>query len=247
VKGIVALVLIAAAVCVRLGIWQLDRRDERRARNRVVAERLAAPPVAPESLPADSATVRYRLVRLDGAPDFSRQIVLSPRTRDGAPGVNIVTPWRRPGNDTAILVNRGWVYAPDALSVELARYDESATAVTGHAEPIAGGADPTIEGHPRTLRRLEAASVAALFPYPVAPFVVIAGGDSARTASGFPLMRVGVPVMDEGPHLSYAFQWFSFAAVALVGGAIVLRLRRRGAAVSATAQTMHEAGWRSEI
>jgi cytochrome oxidase assembly protein ShyY1 len=43
--------------------------------------------------------------------------------------------------------------------------------------------------------------------------------------------RVAPPALDDGPHLSYAIQWFSFAAIALVGSYVVVR---RGRAVGST-------------
>jgi surfeit locus 1 family protein len=39
---------------------------------------------------------------------------------------------------------------------------------------------------------------------------------------------VPVPTLDEGPHLSYAIQWFAFATIAVVGGAVLLLRDRRG-------------------
>ena len=34
---------------------------------------------------------------------------------------------------------------------------------------------------------------------------------------------VPLPDLDEGPHLSYAFQWFIFAAIGAVGYVMILR------------------------
>ena len=51
--------------------------------------------------------------------DFANEYALASRTRQGSPGVNIMTPLRIAGTDTAVLVNRGWVYAPDAMTVDL--------------------------------------------------------------------------------------------------------------------------------
>jgi cytochrome oxidase assembly protein ShyY1 len=34
--------------------------------------------------------------------------------------------------------------------------------------------------------------------------------------------------MDEGPHLGYAIQWFTFALIALVGAGVAVRADRRG-------------------
>jgi cytochrome oxidase assembly protein ShyY1 len=36
-----------------------------------------------------------------------------------------------------------------------------------------------------------------------------------------------LPAMDDGPHLSYAIQWFTFAAIALYGALYLLWLERR--------------------
>jgi cytochrome oxidase assembly protein ShyY1 len=37
---------------------------------------------------------------------------------------------------------------------------------------------------------------------------------------------VPLPDLSEGPHLSYAIQWFCFAAVAVAGAAILVRRER---------------------
>jgi cytochrome oxidase assembly protein ShyY1 len=41
-----------------------------------------------------------------------------------------------------------------------------------------------------------------------------------------------LPDTSEGPHLSYAIQWFTFAAIALVGYGLLVRRARRGTAAS---------------
>ena len=112
-----AIALAAAALFVRLGFWQLDRLEQRRARNTLLASRLGAAP-APWS---DTTAIRYRRVTLSGVADYDREIVLVGRSRGGSPGVNLVTPVRRRGSDTAVLVNRGWVYSPDGTRVDHAR------------------------------------------------------------------------------------------------------------------------------
>jgi cytochrome oxidase assembly protein ShyY1 len=39
---------------------------------------------------------------------------------------------------------------------------------------------------------------------------------------------VAPPGFDDGPHLSYAIQWFSFATIAVVGCVVLLVRDRRG-------------------
>lgn len=105
VAGVLA--LIVAAGCVRLGIWQLQRLGERRSLNAAVRARMLAAPVAVAELPADTALAHYRRVLVEGVWDFEREIVLAGRTRQGAPGVNILTPVRPAGEGRAVLVSRG--------------------------------------------------------------------------------------------------------------------------------------------
>ena len=207
-------------LCVRLGFWQLSRLQERRASNALVAARLDSAVVPRAQLPADTALARFRRVRLTGTYDFDHEIVLSGRSRDGSPGVNLLTPLRVPGSDRAVLVNRGWVYSPDALLVDQPHWREPADAdvhglVSTFHDRAPGAALVSRQG--RTIRWLDVGAIDSLLPYPIEPYYVIAT-DSA-TSSTTPV-RLDPPALDEGSHLSYAIQWFSFAAIALAGAAV---------------------------
>jgi len=226
---LLAFAVVAAAVCVRLGVWQLARLDQRRARNATVVARLREPALAPDALPADTSVIRYRRVRVAGRPDYAREIVLVGRTRDGAPGVNIVTPLHVAGRDTAVLVNRGWVYSPNGADVDLARWrEEDSLDVTGFVEiPSRREGASRLPSNPRAWRWLDPARLARDAGYPVTPYYVTqtrAPGATPDTASP---VRLAPPPLDEGPHLSYALQWFSFAGIALVGGVVFVRSEAR--------------------
>ena len=232
----------AAGVCVRLGVWQLSRLAERRARNRAVAARFTAAPVSYRALPADTAARHYRRVVIAGRPDYAREFVLANRTRDGSPGVHIVTPVRvaaaagGPRGDTLLLVNRGWVYSGDGTRVDLARWHEGdSLAVTGYVELPSrrpgvarlGAAGEGGRGY-AAYRFLDPAVVGGDVKAPVTRDYVVAEPPPGEQQP--PLdrpVRVPPPALDEGPHQSYAIQWFSFAAVALVGGAAFARAQRQ--------------------
>jgi surfeit locus 1 family protein len=245
--GIVALVI--AGVCIRLGIWQLDRLDQRRAENARVAAGLTGNPVELEDVGIDSTRSRALRVRLRGEYDFDNEIVLVNRSREGAPGVNLLTPLRLEGRDTAVLVNRGWVYSPDGATVDPPRWREPAGArgtawvswLGAHegSESALPAESPSARAA-RRVTRAERSFVARLLPYPVAPYQLIlldsgatVAGASDERARAAPLgtgeaidqtrpVRLPLPSLDEGPHRSYAIQWFSFAAIALIGtGAVV--------------------------
>ena len=219
-----------SAVCVRLGFWQLDRLSQRRALNTMLASRLGGAPRPARELMRDSATAAYRRATVTGTYDFEHEYALASRTRQGSPGVNIVTPLRIAGTDTAVLVNRGWVYAPDAMTADLIRWREPAsTTATGYLLDVKGtGAGPIAAAtNPRVLRYLDRDSLSKLLPYPVAPFLVVAT-EAAATARDSTPARISAPFMDEGPHLGYAFQWFAFAVIGLVGAAFSVRADRKG-------------------
>jgi surfeit locus 1 family protein len=194
-----AAALAVAIVCVRLGLWQLDRLGQRRARNAVLAARLALPALTVgRGTPADSA--RQRRVVARGVYDFARERVWPGRSFDGTPGVALVTPLRL-ADGSAVLVDRGWVPSPDAFHVDQAIYREPDTA--------------TVEG----LGVLPAA-LGDSMPYPLLPFMLRqTGTDPPR---GLP-RRWPPPVLDDGPHLSYAIQWFSFALIIVLGTGALLR------------------------
>jgi cytochrome oxidase assembly protein ShyY1 len=45
--------------------------------------------------------------------------------------------------------------------------------------------------------------------------------------------RLAPPALDDGPHLSYAIQWFSFAVIAIVGAGIVAYRARTAGSTAA--------------
>jgi surfeit locus 1 family protein len=216
-----ALAICSAVLFVRLGFWQLSRLQERRAHNAVVAAQRLDAPVPYAALPRDTTAARYRAAHVDGRYDYTHELVLAGRTRNGSPGVELLTPVRFAGSDTAVLVDRGWVYSPDGATADLSRWRESDSArVDGYVDTYTPDAGVTTSAFgPRVVRRVSRAEIAAKVPYPVAPFYLIATSDSANRAHP---ARRSEPVLDEGPHRSYAIQWFSFAVIAIGGAAAVI-------------------------
>jgi surfeit locus 1 family protein len=225
----IAFLLVAgifAVVFARLGVWQLSRLQERRQLNAELISRAETLPVDVSQVPADTGAAHFRRVKISGTYDFAHEIIITNRSRSGSPGVNIITPVRIDGRDTAILVNRGWIYSPDAMTVDLSKWHEpgvmSGEAYVENYFSLAGTAlSPT---HPRAYRWMDRKSLDQAFPYPIAPWYLVLIGDSNHTAPNVP-PRVEVPPLDEGSHKSYAIQWFSFAAISIFG--MILYLRRK--------------------
>ena len=209
-----------AVLFVRLGFWQLDRLAWRRGLNAEVAAHITTPPVSVDQLPRDSAAMRYRRIQLSGVYDFANEIVITQRIRGGSPGVHLLTPLRIAGRDTAYLINRGWVYSPDGKDVDLTKWREPDTAsVLAFALPatsIAANVAGVVSA--KVMRSLDFDAVQKGLPYPIARVQLVQLGDTAPKANVPP--RLQPPAPDEGPHKSYAFQWFSFATIALIGAGL---------------------------
>lgn len=213
---------LVAAVCVRLGVWQLARLRQRRASNSRAYAARALPPIA---LPGMHGDLTQRRVVARGTYDHSHDFVIRGREYKDAPGVELATPLRLPGSDTAILILRGFVPAADALTARPDTLREPGTQlVQGIALPLdsaSDGGQPRTTGGAITWRRLDRAMGHAL-PYPLYPVFVMQQDDPSLPR--WP-RRLDPPVLDEGPHESYAIQWFAFALI-FGGGGLIWSWRR---------------------
>jgi len=223
-KLILSVLAIGFAIfSIGMAIWQLHRLSARQRQNVLLAARRFAPEVELDGVPADTGAAHFRRVHIKGSYDHANEIVLTLRERNGSPGVNIITPLLRNGKDTAVLVNRGWVYSPDAVTVDLNPWRE-ADVVDGHGFvetfPTKGSFPAPNPSRPREFRRLDRARLQKVLPYPIANYYVVLT-DSSASASTPP--RVEPLPLDEGPHRMYAIQWFSFAAISIIGLVIFLR------------------------
>ena len=227
---------VAVATCVRLGIWQLDRLAQRRAKNAEVRERGA---VAPLDLAAlrrqDTSATHWHRVHVRAVADYDHEVVQSSRSQAGAPGVYLLTPLRPldgEWGDTAVLLLRGYLYAADGRTVKFDKAREGDTLeldalVT--AFPAATKGNVRSPTSPRAVRSLDRDTIATLVGRPLLPVVLLALGDTTPRDVTRPA-RVPPPSLGEGPHQSYAFQWFGFATVFAVGFVAFLRSSRKNQA-----------------
>jgi surfeit locus 1 family protein len=218
-------VVVVAAVFIRLGIWQLDRLEERRELNAEVSSRLESEPVSLEDLLEEAAgdfdSIQYRRVLVDGVFDPDEEVLIRSQVELGQAGFHVITPLT---SSTSVLINRGWV----PLTMDQPPVDAlppvGETEVVGwvhlsEERPTLGREDPA--GDVDVFNRVDVERIGEQLPYPVEPVYVVAMGESDR----LPVIVDLPDVEDEGPHLAYAIQWFGFATVGLVGFYFLVRAR----------------------
>lgn len=218
-----AAIVVVAGTAISLGRWQLRRLHARLAANRQQMAARAAPPIllpGPVRL-ADS----NRYVRARGHFDTTDQLLLRGRVQDEAPGLDVVTPFDLDSSAQVLWVVRGFVRSPDAFTPpdSIAAPTAGNVTVTGllvAAPVLADSGHPLRHLGATTRERLDRNTMRHLRPTSLDVYV-LASGDTAGPAR---LPSIPPPELTDGPHLSYAVQWFGIAlAVACFGVLVVWR------------------------
>jgi surfeit locus 1 family protein len=218
----------AAAGCalgIALGNWQAGRAAEKRALGAELERTLQSPPVELSSRPGEARALVRRHDAARGRFIEEHTIYLDNKLRRGRPGYEIVTPLRLDGSH--VLVNRGWVQAGptrDVLPAVATPQDVvrvEGLGLAGVPKALQAGAGAT----GKVRQNLEVEGFARETGLTLLPLVI-----EQRSALPDGLLR-DWPRPDAGAekHSSYALQWYSLAALAVVLF-VVLSFRRVGKA-----------------
>ena len=222
-KKLLVLVFFLFPLLILLGVWQLDRADEKSA---IVAAFSANQQAAPADVKALLAggNQQYRSAWLTGALDSSRQIVLDNRVKNGRPGYEILEPMSVKGLEAdglpqAMLVNRGWVPAPlDRSQLPEVEPVVGEVQVRGFLyHNLRGGYRlddqiTVVRQWPSRVGWISVERAEELFGEPFYEYQLRLDSDSVGSLeTGW----VTVAVQPE-KHTAYAVQWFVMAAVLLV-------------------------------
>lgn len=219
--GYLALTVLFAVVCVFLGNWQLARRAEAQAEIQRVDNNWSAEPVPlAEALPTlDSfdESQKWLPVVMEGEYLQEDELLVRTRPRAGMPGFEVLTPLQL-ADGTVFIVNRGWLptgSAQDAPDVVPSAPEGTVTVI---ARLKAG--EPSLAGRSSsgnqisTIQLQEISERLGTENYTGAYGLMIS--ESPEAIDPRPLAVIK-PTRDEGPHLSYAFQWYVFAVMAFIG------------------------------
>jgi len=217
----------AAAACaagIALGHWQAGRADEKRALGARLEQAFKAPPLEIPDAKIDPRDYVMKHVAARGRFADEHTVYLDNKLRHGRPGYEVVTPLRLDG--VYVLVNRGWVEAGRTRAV-LPRVPAPAGEVR-------------IEG----LGLAHLAHALEIGPAPTGKVRQNVDLDAFEQETGLRLQPVVIeqhspaadgltrdwPRPDAGieKHESYALQWYSLAALAVVLF-VALSFRRAGA------------------
>jgi surfeit locus 1 family protein len=229
-KYISLIVLVGVIILVRLGFWQLERHEQRMARNAVINARIDQAPVPLATVLALPVHEQeYRHVQIVCSFQTNQQLLWRNRSYQGTTGYQILTVCQ-PDSGDAVLVNRGWIPYQDGLNDWETQYppvsglqmlsgiwrlSQPPLATVSEIAPRNGWRDRWFA--------ITIPAIAAQMQRSLAPgFIELQPGDEVATT--YPV-RSTMSDMGLGSHFGYAIQWFSFAVILLVG-AVILAYRR---------------------
>ena len=143
---------------------------------------------------------------------------------NGQAGFDVVTPLVA-DDGTAVAVNRGWVPL-EFDQVPVSRPASEGSDRGGSRPPVGASTNPNQAGP--VLTRVDLDLISQQVGLDLAPVYIEIVGDPNPTV--LPVVSPPPDFGDEGPHLTYAIQWFAFALVGAIGYGFLLRraIRRSG-------------------
>lgn len=212
----IIMVLITPLFC-GLGIWQLDRAEQKRsiASSLEMRRKLPALPIT-HDLP-DAGQLEFRTVIAAGRYLSEKTVLIENRKHQGKTGFHVITPLQLADTGQIVLVNRGWIPRPrqnEQLSIPSPQADLIIEGKVNIPQPpaleLSFKIEPT-DAAPHwpflTLEHYSAWSGLEILPF----LILQAPQDSDAFIRQWPQAQA-----NDWMHIGYAVQWFAFALIALV-------------------------------
>ncbi|SHJ31931.1 Cytochrome oxidase assembly protein ShyY1 [Tessaracoccus bendigoensis DSM 12906] len=244
------LVVILVITFIQLGEWQLRRLDERRDSNATVQAHEALPVQPYQEVmnrEIDEADQWYRVTATGSYTGAQFQVLY--RSLDGSYGSEVVAVLATDQGQN-LLVNRGFLTRqPGHPDGEMPATLEGTVTVTGYVRRNDGDDENAATPHENQVRLINSDAIGkALGEEVVNGYVSLIESTPSDPGGLTPLHSPNLE--DEGPHLSYAFQWFAFTAIAVIGLGVLIRAdvrdRRKAKAVAERADAAREGAARGE-
>ncbi|WP_425308614.1 SURF1 family protein [Ammonicoccus fulvus] len=217
-------VVVLGVAFVLLGQWQLDRLDQRRAKNDVILQHEQSPPKPYDQVfgPVITDADQWQRVVLTGTFDASQQFQVRYRYNNSRPGYEVVTPLRTTRGDV-VLVDRGFIDLPSGQQIPdvLPPPPPGEVTVVGHVRRNENGKPQAINPVNNQVRLINAPAISAVLPYPVMDGWVAALEVTPPQQPQF--QTLALPEISDGPHFWYAMQWFLFALIGVTGLVVFVR------------------------
>ena len=201
-------VVLGMLFLARLGFWQLDRLEGRRAENAVLAIALEQPPLelTGDGIGADVSLAGNQQAIARGTFDFDEQVVLMLQLNEGRTGAHLLAPLLL-DEQTAVLVDRGWLPLAEQNNHNTPTGETAVYSYLAASRPqLEPNNAPKTEWH-----RVDVEAIDEQLPYDLLPFYLGQLNDEPTVVESFPIHGKLDVDLSEGSHITYAIQWFLFS------------------------------------
>ena len=202
-----------------LGVWQLQRAEEKKQILHENESRKSNAPLAFNFPISDPASLRFQRIRVQGKFISDKQFVLDNQVLDHAVGYNILTPFKLDNSTKIVLVDRGWVPLTDTReSLPNIEVDEDVRSLVGMVYVPYGKAyslgeiDNGATTWPRLIQFLDFKALETRIGENLLPLTLRMDANQEDVFKAKWTLFAASPKR----HLGYAVQWFALALTLLV-------------------------------
>lgn len=212
------LTAILLGLFISLGCWQLHRYEEKKLLAQQYQLRSQQAPLTLNDLTSSKITdVHYLPLRLLGHYDNAHTFLLDNQIHNHQAGYYVLTPFIANQHQQLVLINRGWVArnvdrrilppVPSLLGQQIIQ----GMIYVPSKKTFVLSAQNENSAWPRVIQALDIQQMQGLLQRPLESWVLL-----ARPSPHEDFVREWKPQINAQKNLSYALQWFTFAAVLLV-------------------------------
>ena len=223
--------LVALAIFLTLGFWQLQRANEKKVLLKQYQTLSTEAPMLFKDFLKKNQVQAGRKLKVSGVYLNDKQFLLDNRFSNHRVGYHVLTPMQINGANQVLIVDRGWVpqgrtraELPSLIPVMEPQNFVGTVYLPSSKQRVLGSAEDNPRQWPRVIQRLDLPAIAKRLNQSVYPFILRLDPNSPN---GF-VRNWKVVNAKPQKHIGYAIQWFAFAIVLLIIY-IGLNLKREGA------------------
>ncbi len=207
-------------IMISLGLWQLDRAEYKANLQSIIETRSQQPPIGINKVntQAEQADWLYQPVTAKGEYDNQHSILLDNQVHEMQAGYHVYTPFKLT-EDSAILVNRGWVkQTASRQQLPSIPVIEDTIQLDGYlnSEPYTGISLGTQQqayvNFPGIVQSIDLNTLQTKINYQLLPMILVV---NQSQQSAFTIQPIKINMNSE-KHQAYAFQWFALCVALLV-------------------------------
>ena len=211
--------IIVIITCIILGLWQIDRANEKAYLYHAFNERISKNPIQFEVI--KSNPVDFTKIIITGTYISNKQFLLDNKIFNKKAGYEVISPMLF--DDQIVLINRGWVSNNNRQSlpnIDIRNVDSQAIGyIYKYKDFYQLSEDFYKNDWPLIIQNIEIDKIKQMFKYKVFPYVLIMSEDQENSFNIQTIYKKNSDLK----HYMYAGQWFLFALIGIIFMIILLR------------------------